>query len=111
MLQLMFDLVKKAMFAGVGAAVVTKEKVEKSLQEMVDKGKMSADEAREMTRKIIEAGEKETEEARNEATRLFTDLLNRAQVVTADQIEALEKRVRDLEGRWHREFPNEGSEE
>ena len=35
----MFDFVKKAMFAGVGAAVVTKEKVEKSLQEMVDRGR------------------------------------------------------------------------
>ncbi|MGE9290193.1 MAG: phasin family protein [Puniceicoccales bacterium] len=104
----MFDLVKKAMFAGVGAAVVTKEKVEKTLQEMVDKGKMSAEEAKDLTGKIIEAGEKETEQARNEATRLFTDMLNRAQVVTQDQIEALEKRVRDLEGRWHKEFPNDG---
>jgi polyhydroxyalkanoate synthesis regulator phasin len=104
----MFDLVKKAMFAGVGAAVVTKDKVEKSLQEMVDKGKMSADEAKDLTSKIVAAGEKETEQARNEATRLFTDMLNRAQVVTKDQMESLEKRVRDLEGQWHREFPNDG---
>ncbi|MET3873251.1 phasin family protein [Puniceicoccus vermicola] len=104
----MFDLVKKAMFAGVGAAVITKDKVEKNLQEMVDKGKMTADEAKDLSSKIIEAGEKETEQARNEATRLFTDMLNRAQVVTQDQIESLEKRVRDLEGRWHREFPNDG---
>ena len=104
----MFDFVKKAMFAGVGAAVVTKEKVEKSLQEMVDKGKMTAEEAQNLTSKIVEAGEKETEQAKNEATRLFTDMLNRAQVVTRDQLESLEKRVRDLEGRWHREFPNDG---
>lgn len=104
----MIDLVKKAMFAGVGAAVLTKDKVEKSLQEMVDKGKMTADEARDLSGKILEAGEKETEQARNEASKLFTDMLNRAQVVTQDQLEALEKRVRDLEGRWHREFPNDG---
>jgi len=104
----MIDLVKKAMFAGVGAAVITKDKVEKTLQEMVEKGKMSADEAKDLTGKILEAGEKETEQARNEASRLFTEMLNRAQVVTQDQLEALEGRVRDLEGRWHREFPNEG---
>jgi polyhydroxyalkanoate synthesis regulator phasin len=103
----MIDLVKKAMFAGVGAAVVTKDKIEKSLQELVEKGKMSADEAKDLTEKIIEAGEKETSEARSEATKLFTEVLNRANVVTQDQIEALEKRVRDLEGRWNREFPNE----
>tara|TARA_R100000027_G_scaffold42073_3_gene31430 strand:+ start:25391 stop:25714 length:324 start_codon:yes stop_codon:yes gene_type:complete len=104
----MIDLVKKAMFAGVGAAVVTKEKVEKSLQDMVEKGKMTADEAKDLSNKIIEAGEKETEQARNEASRLFTDMLNRAKVATQDQIESLEKRIRELEGRWHREFPNDG---
>jgi polyhydroxyalkanoate synthesis regulator phasin len=107
----MFDFVKKAMFAGVGAAVITRDKVESSLQEMVDKGKMSTEEAQNLSKKIIEAGEKETEQAKDEATRLFTDMLNRAQVATSDQLEALEKRVRDLEGRWHREFPNEGAEE
>jgi len=37
--------------------------------------------------------------------------LNRAQVVTQDQLTALEKRVRDLEGRWHREFPNDEGED
>jgi len=26
-------------------------------------------------------------------------------------MEELEKRVKELEGRWHREFPNEGSED
>jgi len=107
----MFDIVKKAMFAGVGAAVVTKEKVESTLQDLVEKGKLSADEAKQMTEKIIAEGEKETEQAKNEASRLFTDLLNRAQVVTQDQLTALEKRVRDLEGRWHREFPNDEGED
>lgn len=106
----MIDLVKKAMFAGVGAAVVTKEKIESTLQDLVEKGKLSAEEARQMTDKIIAEGEKETEQAKNEASRLFTDLLNRAQVVTQDQLTALEKRVRDLEGRWHREFPNDESD-
>jgi len=103
----MIDLVKKAMFAGVGAAVITKDKVEKSLQEMVDKGKMSAEEAKDLSGKILEAGEKETAQAKDEASKLFTDMLNRAQVVTQDQLKALEKRVLDLEGRWHREFPND----
>jgi polyhydroxyalkanoate synthesis regulator phasin len=106
----MIDLVKKAMFAGVGAAVVTKDKVEESVQELVQKGKISSEEAQKLSERIVEKGEKETEEARQEASKLFTDFLNRAQVATQDQIEALEKRVRDLEGRWHREFPNSGEE-
>jgi len=106
----MIDLVKKAMFAGVGAAVVTKDKVEESVQELVQKGKISSEEAQKLSERIVEKGEKETEEARQEASKLFTEFLNRAQVATQDQIDALEQRVRDLEGRWHREFPNSGEE-
>ncbi len=42
------------MLAGVGAAVLTKEKVEEALGELVDKGKISANEAKETARKISE---------------------------------------------------------
>ena len=44
----MIDTVKKALLAGVGAAVVTKDKIEHALDEFVRQGKVSADEARAM---------------------------------------------------------------
>jgi BMFP domain-containing protein YqiC len=34
------------------------------------------------------------------------EMLNRANVVTKDQYDALAARVTELEGRLHREFPN-----
>lgn len=105
----MIDLFKKAMYAGVGMAVLTKEKVESSLSDMVAKGRMTAEEAEELTEKIIASGKEETEQAKSEASKLFADMLHRAQVVTTDQLAALEARVRALEGKWHREFPNDDS--
>lgn len=102
----MIDLLKKTLWAGVGLAVVTKDKVLESLDELVKKGKISQEEASAMTEKIVAEGEAETEKAKVEASKLFNEMLHRANVVTSDQLAALEARVQDLEGRLHREFPN-----
>lgn len=102
----MIDLMKKTMLASVGLAVVTKDKVLESLDELVEKGKLTKEEAAEMSDKIVEEGKTETDKAKVEASKLFNDMLHRANVVTKDQYDALAERVTELEGRLHREFPN-----
>jgi polyhydroxyalkanoate synthesis regulator phasin len=102
----MMDLVKKTMLAGIGVAVVTKDKVLESLDELVEKGRLSKDEAVAMSDKIVEEGRAETEKAKVEASKLFSEMLHRANVVTKDQYDALSARVTALEGRLHKEFPN-----
>ena len=104
----MIDLMKKTMLASVGLAVVTKDKVLESLDELVEKGKLTQEEAAEMSDKIVEEGktETETDKAKVEASKLFNDMLHRANVVTKDQYDALAQRVTELEGRLHKEFPN-----
>jgi polyhydroxyalkanoate synthesis regulator phasin len=102
----MMDLFKKTMLAGVGLAVVTKEKVLESLDELVEKGKLTREEAAAMSDKIVEEGKAETEKAKTEANKLFNQMLHRANVVTKDQFDELAARVHELEGRLHKEFPN-----
>ena len=103
---IMIDLVKKSMLAGVGLAVVTKDKVLESLDELVERGRLTREEAAEMSDKIVQEGRTETEKARVEASKLFNDMLHRANVVNKDQYDALAARVTALEGRLHKEFPN-----
>lgn len=102
----MIDLVKKTMLAGVGLAVVTKDKVLESLDELVAKGRLTKEEAASLSEKIVEEGKAETEKAKTEAGKLFTEMLHRANVVTQDQYNALAARVTELEGKLHKEFPN-----
>ena len=102
----MIELLKKTMFAGVGLAVVTKEKISESLEELVEKGKLTREEAADLSDKIILEGKEQTEKAKVEAGNLFTEMLQRANVVTRDQYDALAARVTELEGRLHKEFPN-----
>lgn len=104
----MIELIKKTMLAGVGLAVVTKDKVLESLDELVAKGKLTKEEAVEMSEKIVQEGKEQTENAKVEAGKLFTEMLQKANLVTKDQYDALLVRVTALEGRLHKEFPNEG---
>lgn len=103
----MIELFKKTMLAGIGLAVVTKDKVQESLEELVVKGKLTKEEASEMSEKIVQEGKEQTEKAKVEANKLFTEMLQRANLVTKDQYDALAARVTILEGRLHKEFPNE----
>jgi Uncharacterized conserved protein len=102
----MIDLVKKTVLAGVGLAVVTKDKVLESLDELVEKGKLTREEAQEISDKIVQEGEAETEKAKVEASKLFNEMLHRANLVTRDEYDALAARITALEGRLHKEFPN-----
>ena len=103
----MLELVKKSMLAGLGLAVVTKDKVLETLHELVERGNLSKEEAVEMSEKIVAVGVEETEKAKVEASHLFNQLLHRANVVTKDQYDALAARVTELEGKYHKEFPND----
>ncbi len=55
----MINAIKKTLLAGIGAAVVTKEKVEAGLDELVSQGKLNAADARSFARKLSRDGRRE----------------------------------------------------
>ena len=57
----MIDALKKTLLAGVGAAVVSKEKVEAVLGDLVRQGKVTSAEAREVAEKLVAEGRREAE--------------------------------------------------
>lgn len=93
----MIDAIKKTMLAGVGAAVITKDKVEEALSEWVEKGKVSADDAREMANRVANQGRQEFETASRDVKQAVKELLEKAGVGQKDRVEALEKRLLALE--------------
>jgi len=93
------DFIKKGMLAGVGAAVVSKETAEKALNELVEKGKISTSEAREMADKIVDQGREEYEKSRDEMQNWFEEMLHRGNVASQKDFVALEARVAALEAK------------
>jgi len=93
----MIDLIKKTLLAGVGATIVTKEKVEEALQDYIRQGKVSAADARIMAEKIAEQGRKEFETTSAELAAKFKEFTEKADLTHKTRIEALEARVKKLE--------------
>ncbi len=94
----MIDTIKKTLLAGVGAAVVTKDKVESALADLVKQGKLSSTEARATAEKIASEGKKEFETLSGELNDKFKDVLAGFNRRTQERLDALEARVTALEG-------------
>lgn len=93
----MIDLIKKSLLAGVGAAVVTKDKLEQTLNDFVKEGKVSAGDARLMAEKIAEQGRKEFDEVCAKLGAKVREVTARADETSQARVAALEQRVRVLE--------------
>lgn len=93
----MIDLIKKTLLAGVGATIITKEKVETALQDYIRQGKVSANDARIMAEKIAEQGRKEFENMSGELAAKFQELAEKADLSHKGRIDALEARIKKLE--------------
>jgi polyhydroxyalkanoate synthesis regulator phasin len=93
----MLEALKKTIYAGIGATVVTAEKLEAALQDLVEKGKLSADEARDTAERISKESRKEFEDAQASLKALFEELLEKASVARKKDLEDLRKKLDSLE--------------
>jgi polyhydroxyalkanoate synthesis regulator phasin len=93
----MIDVIKKTLLAGVGAAVITKEKVESALGEFVQQGKVSSTEARQMAEKIAEQGRREFETMSQQVNDMLREKFTGAERKMQERVTLLEARVAALE--------------
>jgi polyhydroxyalkanoate synthesis regulator phasin len=93
----MIDTIKKTLLAGVGAAVITKEKVEAAMGDWVKQGKVSATEAQQVAEKIAEQGRHEFEALSHELNEKLREKFSGAERRTQERMAALEARITALE--------------
>lgn len=84
--------------AGIGATVVTAEKVETMMNELVSKGKLSTEEATKAMDQMFADSKVEYEHSRAQAESFFQEMIKRCSLATQHDLAALEKRIAALEG-------------
>ena len=95
----MVESLQKLLLAGLGATATTAEKVEASLKELVEQGKITKEDAARLAAKILDDSKEEFAKAKADFASGFEELLRKANLVTQAEHRALEKRVADLEGK------------
>lgn len=94
----MNDALKKILLAGVGAAVLTKEKIDDSLAGYVKQGRLSAADARQVAQRLARDGRREFLAAAADAGGKIKQVVARADRQTQARIDQLLARVEKLEG-------------
>ena len=95
----MFVIFKKSLFAGLGLAVVTKTKLEKVLEKLVEEGKLSREEAEKMGQELLESGEKQWDDFETKLKETVKGFLENMDLSKASDLKKLEKKVKALDMR------------
>lgn len=91
----MEDTLKKLLYAGVGLAAEATEKFEKSLNELVDKGKLNDSEAKKKLDEFLS----KTADKRKEFEGKFNEFVEKHGYSKNADVAELRKRVEDLESK------------
>ena len=95
----MLEFLKKAFLAGLGTMAVTKDKVKNIMEKLEKEGKITVEEAEKFTKEIVEAGEKEYENYKEEITNALKNMLNSLDLVKRQDIEEIMARISSIEDR------------
>lgn len=93
------DLLKQVFSLGLGAAVATKEQIEKTVETLVKKGEVSKEESKELINQWVEKGEQAKRDLDEMIKAKVNQSLSSLNVVTKEEFLALERRVRELENK------------
>jgi polyhydroxyalkanoate synthesis regulator phasin len=90
------DLIKKALYTGVGLAVLTKEKAEELVKDLTQQAKLSEQEGKELFDGLL----KQSEQARNDFQAKIDEavlaVVKRLNLATKDEVTTLTAKVDEL---------------
>ena len=92
----MVDLIKKALYTGVGLAVLTKEKAEELVKDLTQQAKLSEQEGKELFEGLL----KQSEQARNDFQAKIDEavltVVKRLNLATKDEVASLKAKLEEL---------------
>ncbi|MGG6314174.1 phasin family protein [Paenibacillus macerans] len=93
----MSDLLKKAISLGWGLTIVSKEKVEGIVDELVKRGELAPSESKELVEKLIDKGAEEQGKFKELVNEQVRSALQSMGLASAKEVEELTRRVAELE--------------
>ncbi|MFW5722812.1 MAG: phasin family protein [Desulfovibrionales bacterium] len=95
----MIELIRKSLLLGLGAALVTRDAVREKIQYLVEQGKLTTEEAEQLTNELVDTGEKELGRVREEIARVVRDSLDSMDLARRSRLDELQQDVDNLANR------------
>jgi polyhydroxyalkanoate synthesis regulator phasin len=93
----MEQTIKNMLYQGLGMVSIAKEKVEKAVAEMVDRGKMTREEGKKFYDELTEETQKAGFEFKETLKDSMREWIEKSGIPSRDEFEDLKKRVEALE--------------
>jgi polyhydroxyalkanoate synthesis regulator phasin len=93
------DLIERTFLVGVGAAALTKERVQGLVEEFVRRGQLSGDEGREMVERLVSRSKSEAQSVLKKADSSLHGAYRDMGLATRRELEDLDFRLRQVEHR------------
>jgi len=93
----MLDAIHKMFLAGVGLAAMTKDKIDEHIKELVEKGKLTEKEGREIADEMLKKSKQAKEDLEKQVEKLVQQTLQTLQIASKEDIEKLSARIEKLE--------------
>jgi len=92
----MIDLIKKAVFTGMGVAFLTKEKIDEFSRELIDRGKLSEQEGEKLVSEMRQRADESKEALKKQVDKVVEAALGRMQLARVSDVEKLQVEIAGL---------------
>ena len=92
----MLDLMKKTMFAGIGMAAMTKDKIEDISKECVAQGQLSEKEGEKFVAELMQRSEESRAELKRQVEKAAENLVEKMGLVKGEDLKALQEEIASL---------------
>lgn len=92
----MFDLIRKTILAGIGAATLTKEKVEGLVDELIQRGEVASEERPKVVQELLTKAEEAKKEWQEKVEQAVKDTVKRLGIPAKADLDALDRKMDEL---------------
>jgi len=93
----MKEMLKNVLYAGIGAAFLTKEKIEELKGDLIEKGKMSQEEGKQFVDELLRKSEKAKDQLDLWINKRVEDRIDQLNLATKDEIAELRRKIEELQ--------------
>jgi poly(hydroxyalkanoate) granule-associated protein len=88
-----FETTRKVLLASIGVVALAQEEIEEFVGRLIERGEIAEKDGRILVREIIDKRQKTTQRTEEEITKRVQQFLERLNVPTKDDIDALNKKI------------------
>ncbi|MBP6472326.1 MAG: phasin family protein [Chloroflexi bacterium] len=96
----LLDAVRRVLMAGIGAVVLAQEEVEEFVNKLIDRGEIAEKDGRKLINEVVEKRKKKAQDtthtAQDEVDKRLEGLLDKLNIPTKSDIDALNAKVTEL---------------